>query len=566
VTSGVETALDDDTVTKDKFNQDEKLSISGTIATDNEATTGNWTSYLITNTTSGASTDFPFSSSDLLTKSSQYFDFLNLPSPISFPLAISANVFTAPNVYAFRLTADGVSYAQISLTANSAPSNGRTVVSPTFGTALIEKFTFSANRWTVSDVNSYPLSYSFSYQTSRFASLLAINSLSENAVATGYLPAGAQSSSFYGVPAYESINQYYDLSTTYLVLIEGRAVDYYSAEGVSNKTIRVLPSDTVSAVNLSDTLSLAYIAYDVDTIIQSVNGYGTSYNAVNCSGASATYCKSLKREVCYATPNTCGKCLSGYLGIVGDSNIKCIKESNVTSTKYGVGAPCSNSKECVYGLCKSNVCAAPPKKCPTSFVGSTCSGNGTCYYVDNAGNSLSSCSIYDVECTAVCNCTSGYGGKDCSLDTAGLYARDAARTTMCSAINFAYKYQDASAGLVDTIAGMLGTSFTPDEIITSTGVTECSKALTDLATLVYNGYLNGAKSQTKDVVTSTLSAFIVRGSEGNITGTNGTTYPVAYAIDALSVGILSTLVDGEAPTSVVSSNIRMTVQKSVASA
>lgn len=56
-----------------------------------------------------------------------------------------------------------------------------------------------------------------------------------------------------------------------------------------------------------------------------------------------------------------------------------------------------------------------------------CSQNGACSYSDPSGNSLFSCTIVDVTCTASCVCNSGYGGNDCSLTDTVLTARDALR-------------------------------------------------------------------------------------------------------------------------------------------
>ena len=59
--------------------------------------------------------------------------------------------------------------------------------------------------------------------------------------------------------------------------------------------------------------------------------------------------------------------------------------------------------------------------------GSVCSENGACRYSDPSGNMLPSCTISDVHCLAMCVCSNGYGGKDCSLDAASLTARNAIR-------------------------------------------------------------------------------------------------------------------------------------------
>lgn len=92
-----------------------------------------------------------------------------------------------------------------------------------------------------------------------------------------------------------------------------------------------------------------------------------------------------------------------------------------------LGATCTTGSNCLYGLCKRNVCTAPLKSCPTAVPGMVCSYNGVCGYSDPSGSPLYNCTILDVNCYATCSCHPGYGGRDCSLTTSDLEARDALR-------------------------------------------------------------------------------------------------------------------------------------------
>ena len=65
-----------------------------------------------------------------------------------------------------------------------------------------------------------------------------------------------------------------------------------------------------------------------------------------------------------------------------------------------------------------------PPHCQLPFPGSICSQNGNCGYFDPSGNSLPACSILNITCSVLCTCYSGYGGKDCSLSSASLTARN----------------------------------------------------------------------------------------------------------------------------------------------
>lgn len=59
------------------------------------------------------------------------------------------------------------------------------------------------------------------------------------------------------------------------------------------------------------------------------------------------------------------------VGIAGDSNVKCLNSKSLQASGYSgeVGSPCTSDLGCVYGMCKSGVCAAPPLVCPTNKIG-----------------------------------------------------------------------------------------------------------------------------------------------------------------------------------------------------
>ena len=135
--------------------------------------------------------------------------------------------------------------------------------------------------------------------------------------------------------------------------------------------------------------------------------------------------------------------------------------SPAAGTGGAVGSSCNLGRECLYGLCSSNVCTAPELRCPTSasgtsvitatatapvdksaksmsflmpflrthglyyhiYTGLVCSGRGICTYSDPSGNTLQSCSILDVRCAVSCSCTEGFAGKDCSLSLSVLTER-----------------------------------------------------------------------------------------------------------------------------------------------
>ena len=88
---------------------------------------------------------------------------------ISFPFSVIGGIFSPGKAYTFLLTAfptgdaANTTFSQITLTANSAPTSGYIVSSPTNGNALVTEFTVLSPGWTT-DAASFPLSYAFSYR------------------------------------------------------------------------------------------------------------------------------------------------------------------------------------------------------------------------------------------------------------------------------------------------------------------------------------------------------------------------------------------------------------------
>ena len=60
-----------------------------------------------------------------------------------------------------------------------------------------------------------------------------------------------------------------------------------------------------------------------------------------------------------------------YLGIVGDSNTKCLNGSASLIPGAGgkVGSPCMTGNNCLFEYCANNVCSAPPLLCSSSMLG-----------------------------------------------------------------------------------------------------------------------------------------------------------------------------------------------------
>ena len=198
----------------------------------------------------------------------------------------------------------------------------------------------------------------------------------------------------------------------------GRAIDSYGA--IANVTTSVIVSAVANfnpTTYLSSSLTASLASGSASSVYQSINAVSSMISAINCT--AAPNCTTLHRGNCHNTANTCGSCLQGYTGIVGDSNVRCQSPSTIATAASG----CTTNTDCLYGACVSGVCITPNKACPTATPDTVCSGQGLCQFLDTSGSVVSSCLISNVYCSSQCVCSGGYGGVDCSLNPSQLAAR-----------------------------------------------------------------------------------------------------------------------------------------------
>ena len=123
-----------------RFNPSAKLVLDSTITAD-YAVDFTWSVL----TVSGAPLNIPS-----LTLQSILFPGSKELNAISFPFSVIGGIFSPGKAYTFLLTAfptgdaANTTFSQITLTANSAPTSGYIVSSPTIGSALVTQFTVSS--------------------------------------------------------------------------------------------------------------------------------------------------------------------------------------------------------------------------------------------------------------------------------------------------------------------------------------------------------------------------------------------------------------------------------------
>jgi hypothetical protein len=482
--------------------------------------------------------------SNALTPPNHHFSAESAAQTIVFALGAAADAFIAGRTYTFRLSGcefDSItacSYSQLDVRINGPPVSGSLLVSPSFGAALEMPFEMSSIDWS-DEITDYPLQYSFFYQLASSTPPMAIQSYGVVTYAVAVLPAGL---SF----------------REYLVSVIGLVADNYGCATSATVSVKVNGSDTNDTVNLlQGSVSSFSATLDTDGLSQVLNPVSTTLNSVNCSGAPD--CNTLNREHCIATVNTCGSCMSGYVGVVGDSNKLCFSN---TSNSGAVGFPCIADVDCIYGHCSFGVCAPPPLRCV-----SNCSSAGLCKFVDSANNELASCTIFDVGCSAMCVCNNGFNGQDCSLTDDDLAVRDSSRAQMCDAFLTAAKLQDNSSNLLDTMVTSLLAAYSPYEVMAGgDSQARCSALLSYLSSVGRQGYIANALSTTVQFLTNTVSSFVTGAAvqqRRRLTAENDTS--VADAVDDMITGLTTGLLGGESPTTITSDNVRLSVMSPLTS-
>ena len=210
----------------------------------------------------------------------------------------------------------------------------------------------------------------------------------------------------------------------------------------------------------------------------------------------------------------------------------------------------------------------------------TCSGHGTCSFVNVAGNpttTLSDTMMTGAEKTAsssspcvVCVCSDGYGGVDCSLTPAELTARDAMRLDMCSALVELTSSQDKSASLYDALLRSLSVVFDPYEVYSDNGRVACSYVLRYLANVLREGYVPMQSTDNDLLFAQVVSSFleVFRIPQGFIEDAGAAAVyedHVRIALGGLTSSLRNRIVEGQSPLVIAAPNVRAIVSYGLSS-
>ena len=236
-----------------KFNTGSKLVLGGHVSS-SASVTSVWSVY----TSLGELVPF-----EALTPTTKSFSPADVSSPFIFPLSVDTSTFIGGRSYTFRLTAYSTQFAgkstfsELVLTVNAPPTGGHATVSPSTGEALVTKFYISSPGWTT-DVENYPLSYSFAYKATITAPYLTLAASDTKAFTISTLPAGPSMFN-------NSVTIKSDVADVFLT----------SVSSITTVAVFFNPDVNVSEI-LSSTLTNAFSSSDINLVFQTVNNVSHS--------------------------------------------------------------------------------------------------------------------------------------------------------------------------------------------------------------------------------------------------------------------------------------------------
>lgn len=215
---------------------------------------------------------------------------------------------------------------------------------------------------------------------------------------------------------------------------------------------------------------------NVDSMKQNAVLACSILNRVDCSNLPVSNCSLLKRQDCLLTDNTCGPCISGYVGVEGHDNTACLTPAQMTNLLQGSAAinsnsyptshllqhrrmltltSCTNSSQCDHSeVCMDGLCTFPSKKCPNN-----CSGHGICEYVSTStGQRIDDCHVGSFLCLSQCKCEQGYNLESCSVTDAELQhiqlVREAAANNLATVMMMEDANRNAITGWVSSLMAL----------------------------------------------------------------------------------------------------------------
>jgi hypothetical protein len=367
------------------------------------------------------------------------------PTSISRPsgahsanLVLSAGSLYAGSSYLLTLRGTGVS-ASVNVVIQGPPIPGSFHVNPSNGTELVDVFSFQTDFWSDTEL---PITYVFVFDARGAGEEKGsvIQSRSQLNIAETVLPAGAE-------------------SALYMVDCIVRAFNPLDASDYLVANVQVSPSPSIDSAAVLALMSDRLISADSDFAVkmnydsanQVVGVVSTVIRRSTCG--KAPNCGSLNRAECTDVLDTCGECKATHVGIDGPHNSKCNLESAI-SNKPPVSS-CEADSDCNFlQECSNHTCIFPQKQCTNS-----CGGRGKCIFqLVMSGRKLSKCAVNNGSCRSLCECSAGFFGSGCELDSAKLDEMRATQKSLISTLSVTRRYNEATpeslSAFVTSLSGL----------------------------------------------------------------------------------------------------------------
>ena len=442
-----------------------------------------------------------------------------------FQLGIDTSSFNQGESYIFSISASYfnlspvASTATLTVTMNKPPWGGSFTVAPGQGVALNTTVHLLAASWT-DDISDFPLQYAFGYLTTDFSPVTL-----RRASAINYL------STLLGQGTEEN-----DFNVTVFAYV----YDVYSGRTIATSSVKITSAPVSEIISSSLHLLSQAMAYqNAASMTQIISGVTAAINAQNCS--VLVNCDSLNRRQCFSVPNTCGPCVSGYVGVEGDSNLPCIEPQ----IPRGDGLFCTSNDQCLSGHCYDNLCEIKSKLCANN-----CSSHGVCIFYDLNHESVPSCELFDSTCVAECNCDAQYFGSYCSMDFTAFNASSGVRENLCSNLYWTLSREDSDSDVVSTRAELITSILLDVSLISEAAILNCSSAL--METVFANPNLLENKGTAISVIKalSAVTRFGYNLSSSIVTALNA-------ALQAIVLSLQASTLPGEAPLDIFTNNIKL---------
>jgi hypothetical protein len=452
-------------------------------------------------------------------------------------------------------------------------------MTPTNGTAYSTLFTFSADNFQDPDL---PITYQFGYSmrfTTTSPNIYVV--LRSRSARTFFFDAVLPPGLFVLGFELACIAQIFD-----------------SIDAVATRVYPTVVVEKVMSWDEKDTMVTGYLdtlssqlsgsnqsVVDVDTIKTSLAYASSLINQVDCR--AAPNCTALHRDYCSFEANTCGACISPYIGDSGASNNTCIDASGRTNKL--ANETCQSDVDCSgFDVCNNDTfnstytpytpytCYTPSKSCSGSSNGTACSGNGTCtFFTVSRGIFIDDCKVGDSSCKALCVCNEDSYGKACELDGVQFNKTLTQRKELLDGLDLQINNEDQDETTVNGWCNGLEQMAGNDPSILSSELAESvAESVFFLTTSSFEVGMTSAEPLLKSLdtaITATTEVELTRRRRRQLQGTTDSTNNVTitnssilYRDCLLNYGYMLTsnsLVPGQEPMEVISSSFRLFSQR-----